>query len=205
MKNIAISLFCSFCCVFCSYAQNDTLSLRYDSPDYDNMFLKNLMELQEIKQKKVIVAGNDLKNKNFVLRSHHVVSGSDSISQMVPFPIPMREDSLAVYFGVRPVNADSVYVVIDGPFNTRFGMRVNTEYHILMETYGSSSFAVIDTIPLIAYSTGVVKEINYNGQVGKSIDYCQLRDACVHPSKWYEKYGIDDFIYYDIIFLPRKD
>ncbi len=205
MKNIAISLFCLFCCVFCSYAQNDTLSLRYDSPDYDNTFLKNLMELQEINQKKVTVAGSDMKNKNFVLRSHHVIAGSDSISQMVPFPLPMIGDSSAIYFGVRPVNVDSIYVVIDGPFSTRFGIRVNTENHILMETYGSLPFSVADTIPLIAYSTGIVKELSYKGQVVKNINYCQLRDARLHPSKWYEKYGIDDFIYYDIIFLPRKD
>ena len=28
--------------------------------------------------------------------------------------------------------------------------------------------------------------------------FCGLRDSKVEPRKWYEKYGIDDYVYYTI-------
>lgn len=62
---------------------------------------------------------------------------------------------------------------------------------ILMETYTAG---VSDGTPLIAYTTG----IPFNGGTW----FCGLRDSGVEPRQWYDKYGIDGYVYY-VIFLEE--
>ena len=45
-------------------------------------------------------------------------------------------------------------------------------------------------IPIISYTSGI--------SVQGGIWFCGLRDSKVEPRKWYEKYGIDDYVYYTI-------
>ena len=45
-------------------------------------------------------------------------------------------------------------------------------------------------IPIIRYTSGI--------SVQGGIWFCGLRYSKVEPRKWYEKYGIDDYVYYTI-------
>lgn len=203
MRGIAAFLMLFFACVLCAGVRNDTVSIVYDSPDYD-IFLRDMARLQDIDQKKVVLSGKGISGKKLLFRRHDIVAGVDSVSE-IPYSIRLNGDSVAIYFNVRRVNADSVLVLLDGPFLTYFGLKMNAAGHILLETNLDKPSVVGDTIPLIAYSAGVVSEFMYNGNVAQSMDYCELRNANLHPLEWMRKYGIDDFFYYDVIFIPRKE
>jgi hypothetical protein len=86
----------------------------------------------------------------------------------------------------------------------------NDKHYILMETYDAEGGAVIPgesagdfsvdyapgaAVPWIAYTTGLRKEIEFDGIKGTMIDLCGLRDKHVHPSRWGE-FGVDNYVYY---------
>jgi hypothetical protein len=58
---------------------------------------------------------------------------------------------------------------------------------ILLETFTSGDSP---DIPIIAYSSG----IPFEGGTW----FCGLRDSGIEPRKWYEKYGIDGYVFYTI-------
>lgn len=58
---------------------------------------------------------------------------------------------------------------------------------ILLETFTSGDGP---DIPIIAYSSG----IPFEGGTW----FCGLRDSGIEPRKWYEKYGIDGYVFYTI-------
>ena len=71
-----------------------------------------------------------------------------------------------------------------------------------METYTETPLTTADTIPVIAYTTGLVQSFMFEGKPVTGIDYCGLRFAKINPEKWPEKYGVKDFVYYIIYFEP---
>lgn len=66
-----------------------------------------------------------------------------------------------------------------------------TRNNILMETYTAGNDS---TIPIIAYTSG----IQIDSEIGPMIWYCGLRDSGIDPRRWYEKHGIDNYVYYSI-------
>ena len=113
-------------------------------------------------------------------------------------------DTLEFYlFAPRESEGDARLAVASSDSGDSMGFATlpdATSMHILMETYSGRELFVTDEIPLGAYTMGIVSEREYQGQKGMWIDYCGLRDAHVHPSQWYEKYGIDNYIYFTVQF-----
>lgn len=184
------------------HAQTDTIALRYTTPDYADPFLKNLCELQNVSQLGVTLSGKSLSGRKFIYRCHRVLDGSPSIVVQTPRAVTAESDSIRLIVGTRPINSDSVFIALDGPVLFNSGIAVATDRRILMETYSAHPVTVNDTIPVMAYTTGIPRRMNFDGKTVDVTHYCGLRDARVHPLEWYEKYGIKDFIYYDVIFLP---
>ena len=71
---------------------------------------------------------------------------------------------------------------------------------ILMETYPIIKQTKDETIPLIAFTEGTPKNFEINGIQMKGLDYCGVRDAKIHPSRWFEKFNIKDYAYFEIEF-----
>ena len=61
------------------------------------------------------------------------------------------------------------------------------KYKILMETYTPGDSP---ETPIMSYTSGIPIEGGFY--------FCGLRSSGVEPRKWYEKYGIDDYVYYTI-------
>lgn len=90
---------------------------------------------------------------------------------------PYKEDSIRLTCFYPPV--DNMPLFTD---------TVRLDRHkILMETYTPGDGF---DIPIISYTSGI--------SVQGGIWFCGLRDSKVEPRKWYEKYGIDDYVYYTI-------
>lgn len=200
MKKYVLSMMLVIVSAIGVSAQSDTVAIKYSSPHYADKFLKNLSDLQEVSQLRVTLSGKPLAGKKlFSIGCHRVVNGVDSILDRTPSIAGVRGDSLTVLFGARPIGPDSVYVVIDGPFMAKGGRRVSTANHVLMETYPEAVVSVADTIPVIAYVAGIPHKVKHGDAVYEAVDYCGLRDSRTHPREWYAKYGIEDFIYYDVV------
>ena len=75
----------------------------------------------------------------------------------------------------------------------------NSERYILMQTYLDGAFPEND-IPLFAFTAGLEKTIEYNGQLALMLDYCGLRDAHISPDLWTERFGVLNFVYYTLRF-----
>jgi len=202
MKKQLLAIILMFITWMAMQAQSDTLLLHYSSPRYDDPFIENLVKLQDVSQLRVTISGDSLKGRKLIYRCHRVLNGVSTEIRRFPIPIPVKNDCVKFLFGARAVSPDSVVIALDGPVRSRGGERVATSGHILMETYPEQAFSVSDTIPIVAYTTGIPYKTTFSGQVAEGVDYCGLRDSRVHPQEWYGKYAIDDFIYYDIIFLP---
>ena len=94
-------------------------------------------------------------------------------------------------FMAMPYGKDSLRIACFYPasYNTKLfedTVRIDN-MKILLETKTSSP----GQTPLMAYSTGLPIK-------GGGVWFCGLRDSGVPPTQWYEKYGIDDYIYYYI-------
>ena len=101
----------------------------------------------------------------------------DSLETLDFMVAPYKEDSIRLTCFYPPV--DNMPLFTD---------TVRLDRHkILMETYTPGDGF---DIPIISYTSGI--------SVLGGIWFCGLRDSKVEPRKWYEKYGIDDYVYYTI-------
>ena len=101
----------------------------------------------------------------------------DSIETLDFTAIPYGKDSLRISC-FYPSNYNRVI------FNDT--VRIDN-MKILLETFTSGDSP---DIPIIAYSSG----IPFEGGTW----FCGLRDSGIEPRKWYEKYGIDGYVFYTI-------
>jgi hypothetical protein len=114
-----------------------------------------------------------------------------------------------IRFYARGFSADSVKIMLDKLMSMKIQLP-NNESYILMETYDAEDGAVIPgesagdfsveyapgaAVPLIAYTTGLLRNFKIGDVEVSGIDYCGLRDKHVHPSRWGE-FGIDNYVYY---------
>ncbi len=117
-----------------------------------------------------------LQKENFYLISY-ILYWFDSVETLDFMIAPYKEDSIRLTCFYPPV--DNMPLFTD---------TVRLDRHkILMETYTPGDGF---DIPIISYTSGI--------SVQGGIWFCGLRDSKVEPRKWYEKYGIDDYVYYTI-------
>ena len=69
-----------------------------------------------------------------------------------------------------------------------------------METYPAIKQTKEETIPLIAFTEGTPQIFEIAGRKLEGLDYCGVRDAKIHPSRWFEKFHIKDYVYFEIEF-----
>ena len=90
-----------------------------------------------------------------------------------------------------PYKEDSIRISCFYPAENNISLFTDTLHmnrnKILIETYTPGDGP---EIPIMGYSSGI--------PVQGGIWFCGLRDSGVEPRKWYEKYGIDDYVYYTI-------
>ena len=117
-----------------------------------------------------------------------------------------RLDSINSFlFFAQAESADTVHISCSGRMFIEQHIPIPTQGCILMETLPVRAYTPADTIPLIAYTTGHQKETVWHGQKGTYIDFCEVRFSKTHPSEWHEKFGIKDYLYFDLIMQPYPE
>lgn len=113
----------------------------------------------------------------------------------------MKPDSTKITFTAIPkdsLNVDFSFIRLSGI--PRIKVTVPAVNHLLIGCDYKWKFSENDTIPLVAYATGIVKKFDFgNGQILDGFDICGLRFSKVKPYDWKEKYGLDDYIYFEAV------
>lgn len=196
-KIVSLLLFCLVS--FSMSAQSSKVAVSYELCKDDMM--RELMDFQDIRYYQVFIKG-DFSGKMCNLVMVHCRDGQLSYDSPVRF---QEKDSIIqlTYFA-QSIDRDTVKMSLKSKaiHSTSKQDIKNCKSHILMETLTEEPLTTADTIPVIAYTTGLEQKFMFDGKPVIGIDYCGLRFAKVNPKEWPEKYGVKDFVYYIIYFEP---
>lgn len=201
MKTLLCSWLLAFFCLPLMLAQ-DTISVSYKLPD--DLFMYKLMEFQGINGFDVVVKGN-MKRMPYKVYMVRCKDGKAE-EKLLNKDIPCEMDSVQhFYFFAQAESADTAHISITYRVTEDLHIPIATKNCILMETLPVKAYTVADRIPLIAYTTGHETKMEFNGQIFTAIDFCGVRFSKTHPSEWYEKFNIKDYIYFEIEFQPSQE
>ncbi len=196
----SVFTFLLFCLIsFSMSAQSSKVEVSYELCEDD--MIRELMDFQEIRYYKVFVKG-DFSGKMCNLVMVHCRDGKFSYDKPVRFQ--EKDSVIQLTYFAQSVDADTSKISLKSKAihsTSKYDVK-NCKSHILMETYTETPLTTTDTIPVIAYTTGLIQSFMFEGKPVTGIDYCGLRFAKVNPEKWPEKYGVKDFVYYIIYFDP---
>ena len=160
---------------------------------------RELMDFQDIRYYQVFIKG-DFSGKMCNLVMVHCRDGQLSYDEPIRFQ--EKDSTIRLTYFAQSIDSDTAKISLKSKavHSTRKYDVKNCKSHILMETYTEAPLTTADTIPVIAYTTGLVQNFMFEGKPVTGIDYCGLRFAKVNPKEWSEKYGVKDFVYYIIYF-----
>lgn len=119
--------------------------------------------------------------------------------------IPVQPDSTDICITVMAIDSLCAKVCVTPVGSGSRKVMMPTYQCLLIECVNKTGYAVGDTIPLMAYSTGHFTKRSINGNVFDAMDVCGVRFSGIHPSKWYEKFNIKDFIYFEVVPVKEID
>lgn len=81
---------------------------------------------------------------------------------------------------------------------------IDTKDCLLISCKSDQKYVQSDTIPLAAYTKGIVQKIDLgNGKMMENMDLCGLRYSNVLPSEWHKVFNLQSYIYFEAI--PVKE
>ena len=166
--------------------------------------VSTVMDMQLVKACCVTLRG-DIEGKKFSVRCHRVVNGEvqeDSFSGFYSGKVK-ESDSLNIKFYSIVTATDSVKLRIEssaGVFNMPIKIKDSSEA-IFMETFLNEKLSIDNPIPIISFNAGETFSTELpNGMKLEGRHYCPIRDEHIHPSKWPEKFKMDEYIYFEVKF-----
>lgn len=177
---------------------NDTVSVSYELPK--DAFVLKLMEFQGVYGENVILK---IPDNNIPFAINMVISRNGKEERNTIFEGEGGELSKInnLYFFAKAESPDTVRI---SGIGMNMYVPMETKDCILMETYSKNGYTTSDRIPLIAYTNGHKIKINVNNETREIVDYCEVRDAKIHPSEWNDKFDIKEYVYFEIVFSNKK-
>ena len=127
-----------------------------------------------------------------------VCNGTETKRTTISY-VPIQRDSTQIVVTALPKDSMTVAIYVNGAYMLVQDVHIPTYQHLLIGCEFNWEFNDTDTIPLLAYSTGIQGNIKINGEVYERYDICGLRYSKVHPSEWKEKYNLRGYIYFEAI------
>lgn len=202
---ISLLLALGICCIRPATAQVP-VSVTFSNPVLEESeFVQASAELQGIYALKTLVIGN-ITGKRYRLDLVHIADGKES--HRVPMnDLVCESDTMIFFLTSRPVSADSVHIVLRSPINKHCALGISgTDGCILMETIPEKELTTDEAIPVAAFCQGEPIEIPLpDGKIFRGYHYCSVRDGHIHPSKWYERFKLKDYVYFEIQFTDGSN
>lgn len=131
-----------------------------------------------------------------------VICADGQITSRPVYSFDLKSDTLHLTAIAQAVGGDSVRIAVSNEYGIPYAdntFRMDFAEQILMETFiPAEDIITTNSLPVIAYTRGIdisrkIGEWLFTGQ-----DYCGLRDANIHPSQWTGKFGLKNYIYYEL-------
>ncbi len=180
-----------------------SILLTYSRPaDAESRFVRDMAELQGIQSLEVALTG-PVVGRDYYLTLVHSRRGVE-VREELPMRLENNDEALRLRLTVRGITPDSVRLLLDGPQRFMQPLHLTDAGQcILMETYTDGVISTRDTIPVMAFCPGVRRRIETAEGASEGINYCAVRDARLHPSKWYEFFGLEEYIYLELRFADK--
>lgn len=165
--------------------------------------VSTIMDMQGVKAFGVTLRG-DIEGKKFSVKCHRVVNGEAQEDSFRGFYSgKVNGDSLNIKFYSIVTAPDSVKLRIEssaGVFNMPIQIKNSAEAKF-METFLNEELSTTNPIPIISFNAGETFSTELpNGIKLEGRHYCPIRDEHIHPSKWPEKFKMDEYIYFEVKF-----
>ena len=229
---ITVAILCCSFSVLMAQTEANTKNSKSVRIEFDNYFewdeldettlavwrrMRNIMDISDIQATKIDITG-ELKYSAITLKEHYVRNGVDSVKTRTIL-MSRQEDIIDSIFSIEVFTrkVDSVKQIIRFNFPS-FSASINYNRALLNVPYYLRHIVVLDnptkedvraclfggynvtskSIPFIVFSPG------QEFQKG-CWDICRVQGTGYHPSLWYEKFDIQDYIYFEIEFLTKEE
>lgn len=179
--------------VFSLAAIGRTVKLEYGEFDDD---LKQLAEFENIDLLKIRLI-SDTAGGEYDLVA--VTIFPDSVHEQLIstfMPIELRKDTTEWNVFAKPLSPDSVRIGIKRTNYQPIVHHVPTKMSILFNYLSQREFHDTEEIPLFVYSEGKKHDIEWDGQIVKAYQYCEVRECGKHPSEWGKAFDLPTYVYY---------
>lgn len=206
MKKRLFCLAMLFATTFASIATAQNIEVKYQDlvKAEPSELVSTIIDMQGVKAFGVTLRG-DIEGKKFSVRCHRVENGvaqKDSFDGFYSGKVN-EGDSLNIKFYSIVTAPDSVKLRIvsnAGVFTMPVKIKDGIEA-IFMETFLNEKLSTDNPIPIISFNAGEAFSTELpNGMKLEGRHYCPIRDEHIHPSKWPEKFKMDDYIYFEVKF-----
>ena len=154
-----IFTFLLFCLVsFSMSAQSSKVEVSYELCKDD--MTRELMDFQDIRYYQVFIKG-DFSGKMCNLVMVHCRDGQLSYDEPIRFQ--EKDSTIRLTYFAQSIDSDTAKISLKSKavHSTRKYDVKNCKSHILMETYTEAPLTTADTIPVIAYTTGLVQNFMF--------------------------------------------
>lgn len=184
------------------FAQSSNVVTAFEYPEDDYVvYLNRFLNIGMIK---AVVCGDSLANREYDIELVVCRDGDFERKNLTEgLNFTARSDSLAFYFIAQPLSPDKVRVEFYGPLGHKEEIVIDTTNSLLIEPERSAGYGYGESIPLMAYSPGILQEVEINGKIFQGMDVCGVRYSEIPPSEWHDKFGIKDYLYFELVPKPQ--
>ena len=180
------------------FSQNDKLTVSFEYPEDEYvLYLNRFLNIGMIK---TIVSGGSLKNKEYDIELVICRDGDlerKNLTENINFT--SRSDTLSFYFITQPLSSDKVKVEFYGALGHKEEIEIETINSLLIEPENTNGYSYEENIPLMTYSPGIIQDVEINGKIYQGMDVCGVRYSEIPPSEWYDKLGIKNYFYFELV------
>ena len=177
----------------------DSITLSYDLLKNDDPKIKDCIEEEPQYAFDVTLKGK-INGTPYKLYQVHVKEGKAERTEIKQEKICTADSIQHFLFASIMESKESVRIICNHQAKNDWKITIPSYQCILMETYPAIKQTKEETIPLIAFTEGERGTWERNGFTLEGLDYCGVRDAKIHPSRWFEKFHIKDYVYFEIEF-----
>lgn len=174
--------------------------------DYkNNLETQGLIGLLDADQLKATLhlKGGDFKFYEVLMTS--IRNGKKEYHRIIGF-LPIMPDSTQLCVTTMAVDSMNCIVYVSPSIGAKIKVEMPTNQCLLIDYRNEDGYTPGDTIPLMAYSTGICKEMDLgNGHTVKAHDICGLRFSKIPLSEWHKTFNIPSYIYFEAVPVKSID
>lgn len=197
MKNGLIALFILMGSL-CVFAQNERITVRFEYPEDDYvLYLNRFLNIGMIKTE---IIGDSLANKCYDIDLVVCRNGEfEKVNLTENINFISSSDTISFYFISQPLSQDKVKMEFYGSLGHKEEIEIDTRNALLIEPENNAGYSYEENIPIMTFSPGIIQELEINGKVLQGMDVCGIRYSEIQPSQWHDKFGIKNYLYFELV------